>query len=94
MIEHRPPGFETKWVGKSQRAGNSRGRIMSGIFFDPGELRVLPVLAGPEPGWVLVTHNLGARAHQCRRIMREWLGAEELFVVDFTAIAEQSERAA
>ena len=59
---------------------------VSGIFFDPQSMRILCVVSAPEPGWVLVTHNLGARAHQCRRIMREWLAIEELFAVDFSAI--------
>ena len=72
----------------------SEAFIMSGIFFDPSSMRVFQVRLQAQPGWLLVTHNLGARPHQCRRIMREWLGAEELFSVDFSAITEPTDLAA
>jgi hypothetical protein len=42
------------------------------------------VHANPEPGWTLVTHNLEAGLHHCRRIMREWLPQDEIFLVDWT----------
>ena len=70
------------------------GCIVSGIFFDPGSRRVFQARVGPEPAWVLVTHNLGARPHHCRRIMREWMATEELFSVDFSAITEPASQAA
>ncbi len=57
---------------------------MSGIFYDPRSRRLHAVSSGPQPGWTLVTHNLGAGAHHCRRIMQEWLPAEEICRVDWT----------
>ncbi len=59
---------------------------MRGIFYDSHERRVHRVQSAPHPGWVLVTHNLSAGVHQCRRIMQEWLGGEELFAVDWSAV--------
>lgn len=57
---------------------------MSGIFYDPKGRRLRSVRGTPDAGWTLVTHNLNAGVHQCRRIMREWLPAEELTRVDWT----------
>ena len=57
---------------------------MSGIFYDPRARRLVRVEGKPHPEWQLVTHNIDAGIHQCRRIMREWLQAEELGSVDFT----------
>lgn len=56
---------------------------MSGIFYDPAERRLHAVTSDPHPGWTLVTHNLDANPHHCRRIMREWLPVEEMFHVDW-----------
>ena len=57
---------------------------MSGIFYDPRSRRLHAVDSSPEPGWTLVTHNLDAGLHQCRRIMREWLPQDEIFRVDWS----------
>jgi hypothetical protein len=57
---------------------------MSGIFYDPRSRRLHAVQSSPEPGWTLVTHNLEAGMHHCRRIMREWLPQDEMFRVDWT----------
>ncbi len=62
---------------------------MSGIFYDPAGRRLHAVTAGPQPGWTLVTHNLDATIHQCRRIMREWVPSEELFRVDWSIHRER-----
>ncbi|WP_322796842.1 hypothetical protein [Tepidiforma sp.] len=56
---------------------------MSGIFYDPRTRRLHAVTAHPDPSWTLVTHNLRASVHQCRRIMSEWLSSEELWLVDW-----------
>jgi len=57
---------------------------MSGIFYNPGARRLVPVFEGtPRPEWAFVTHNLEASAHQCRRILREFLPADVLSNVDF-----------
>ena len=56
---------------------------MSGIFYDPKERRLRRVDGKPDAGWQLVTHNQQAGAHQCRRIMREWLQAEEFRSIDW-----------
>jgi hypothetical protein len=62
---------------------------MRGIFYDPGAYRLHAVMTDPEPSWTLVTHNLNASAHHCRRIMREWLGADEMFRVDWNINRER-----
>jgi len=60
---------------------------MTGISYDPFSRRIRALRDGrPEPGWALITHNLQAAPHQCRRIMREWLSSEELGAIDFGAI--------
>lgn len=56
---------------------------MSGIFYDPAERRLHAVQTDPEPGWTLVTHNLEASVHHCRRIMREWINSDEMFRIDW-----------
>lgn len=59
---------------------------MNGIFYDPGARRLEPVFQGaPRPEWAFVTHNMRASAHQCRRILREWLPQDVLSSVDFGA---------
>lgn len=60
---------------------------MSGIFYDPGARRLHAVQGSPDPCWLLVTHNLNAGPHHCRRIMREWLDPDEILRVDWSAIA-------
>ena len=57
---------------------------MSGIFYDPRSRSLHAVQSSPEPGWTLVTHNLEAGLHQCRRIMREWLTQDEVFRVSWS----------
>ena len=57
---------------------------MSGIFYDPKGRRLRSVQGTPDAEWTLVTHNLNAGGHQCRRIMREWLGADEIVRIDFS----------
>lgn len=59
---------------------------MSGIFYDPRARRVYAVHGNPEPGWTLVTHNVNAGAHHCRRIMREWLPAHEVAAIDWSGL--------
>lgn len=56
---------------------------MTGIFYDPRTRKLHAVITRPEPGWMLVTHNLEAGLHHCRRIMREWLAPDDLFRVDW-----------
>jgi hypothetical protein len=56
---------------------------MTGIFYDPTARRLHAVESNPEPGWTLVTHNLDASLHHCRRIMREWLPFDEFFSIDW-----------
>ena len=62
---------------------------MSGIFYDPRARRLHAVRSSPEPGWTLVTHNLEAGRHQCRRIMCEWLPQDEIFQVDWNINRER-----
>ncbi len=57
---------------------------MSGIFYDPHRRRLHRVDGTPQPGWRLVTHDVAAGPNQCRRIMREWLPAEELLNLDWS----------
>jgi hypothetical protein len=57
---------------------------MSGIFYDPRTRKLRRVDGKPPAEWQLVTHNVDAGLHQCRRIMREWLRAEEISGIDFT----------
>ena len=59
---------------------------MSGIFYDRKARRLRAVRGRPEADWTLVTHNLEAGPHQCRRIMKEWLAADELSSVDWTGV--------
>jgi len=56
---------------------------MAGIFYDPRERRLYAVDRTPDTAWTLVTHNADAGAHLCRRIMREWLPADDLAGVDW-----------
>jgi hypothetical protein len=58
---------------------------MSGIFYDPRTRQLRRVQGKPGADWQLVTHNVDAPLHHCRRIMREWLRAEEISHVDFSA---------
>jgi hypothetical protein len=66
---------------------DGRGTRMSGIFYDPRARRVRTVKDGqPERDWALITHNVDAAPHQCRRILRESLSSEEVQVVDFSEV--------
>ena len=56
---------------------------MSGIFYDPRTRQLRRVEGKPSADWQLVTHNVDAPLHQCRRIMREWLRSEEIASIDF-----------
>ncbi len=58
---------------------------MSGIFYDSRSRRLRKVRGQADPSWTLVTHNLDAGEHQCRRILREWVSPEDLQTVDFSA---------
>jgi len=61
-----------------------REPTVNGIFYDPHARRLRAVRGRPHPDWAFVTHNLNARPHRMRRILREWLPAEELASVDWT----------
>ncbi|GIW18462.1 hypothetical protein [Tepidiforma sp.] len=56
---------------------------MAGIFYDPRTRRLHAVTGHPDPAWTLVTHNVHASVHHCRRIMSEWLSPDELWKVDW-----------
>lgn len=57
---------------------------MTGVFYDPRSRRLFRVRGAADPAWMLVTHNLEAGLHHCRRIMSEWLSADELVSVDWS----------
>lgn len=57
---------------------------MSGIFYDPSARRLRKVRGSADPSWTLVTHNLDAGIHQCRRILREWVSPEDLRTMDWS----------
>lgn len=57
---------------------------MAGIFYDPRARRLYAVDFAPNAEWTLITHNPEASAHQCRRIMCEWLRADDLDAIDWT----------
>jgi len=63
--------------------------LVSGIFYDPKGRRLRSVHGTPDVAWTLVTHNLNAGGHQCRRIMREWLPSDEIVRIDFTVHDER-----
>jgi hypothetical protein len=66
---------------------------MSGVFYNPATRQLLRVVGMPEREWLLVTHHLNPAANQCRRILREWLSTEELFLVDWSCVdAREDER--
>ncbi len=56
---------------------------MSGIYYDPAGRRLHLVLGAAEPAWPLVTDNLAAPAHRCRRILRGWLPPEEIDAIEW-----------
>ncbi|MBI5946714.1 MAG: hypothetical protein HY875_01075 [Chloroflexi bacterium] len=56
---------------------------MSGIYYDPSERRLRLVAGTAEPAWPLVTHNLAAPMHRCRRILRGWLPADEIDTIEW-----------
>jgi hypothetical protein len=59
---------------------------MSGIFYDPATRRLRAIKHGTvDPAWTLVTHDLAASDHRCRRILAELLPSEEVLLVDFNA---------
>ena len=60
---------------------------MQGIFYDRKGRRLHKVTGGGQPDWLLVTHNLDASAHHCRRAMAEWLSREELLALEWEALA-------
>jgi hypothetical protein len=59
---------------------------MSGIFYDAARRRVVRVVGTPDPSWKFVTHDLSPAVNHCRRILREWIPSEDLFLVDWTEI--------
>lgn len=63
---------------------------MSGIFYDSQSRRLRRVRGQADPSWTLVTHNLDAGAHQCRRILREWVSPEDLRAIDFSTADQRS----
>jgi hypothetical protein len=65
---------------------------MSGIFYDPAGKNLRRVHGAPEPGWMLVTHNVHAGVHACRRILREWLATEDLVRMDWSIVEEARSR--
>jgi hypothetical protein len=65
---------------------------MSGIFYDPAHRSLRRVHGAPDPEWLLVTHNVHAGVHACRRVLREWLGPEELVRLDWSALEESGRR--
>lgn len=66
---------------------------MSGIFYDPATRRLHNVAEGTaDPSWTLVTHNLLATEHHCRRILREILSREDALRVDFTRDEQHGQR--
>lgn len=81
------------YIGDNEgRDRSGRGDAhMSGIFYDPKERRLRTVQGTPEAEWTLVTHNLNAKPHQCRRIMREWLTADEIWLVDCQAVEAEAQ---
>jgi hypothetical protein len=62
---------------------------MTGIFYDPASRRLHAVLSAPESRWTLVTHNINASPHLCRRIMSEWLSPDDICRVDWTIRRER-----
>lgn len=61
---------------------------MSGIFYDPGRRNLRRVNGPADPRWLLVTHDLHAGTHHCRRILREWLAPEDLTLVDWSGVED------
>lgn len=61
---------------------------MSGIFYDATLRRVVRVTGTPDPSWKLVTHDLTPAVNHCRRILREWMATEDLFLVDWSVLRE------
>lgn len=70
---------------KVKAAVGSEG--MKGIYYDRSRRMVHRVTGRAEPGWTLVTHDLGASVHHCRRILGEWLPPEELRAIDWSGLA-------
>lgn len=67
-------------MNESQRLGE---QAMSGIFYDPASNRLRVVARGAaHPLWTLVTHNMAANDHHCRRILGELMPAEAVRTVD------------
>ncbi len=66
---------------------------MRGIYFDWSS-RSVHRLNGDElrPGLTLITHDVHASLHHCRRILREWLGPEELRAVDWSGFGAEDGR--
>jgi hypothetical protein len=62
---------------------------MAGIFYDPASRRLHAVHSAPDSRWTLVTHNINASAHLCRRIMSEWLSPDDMGRVDWTISRER-----
>ena len=62
------------------------GGPVSGIFYDRKTRRLRAVRGRPEPDWTLVTHNLEAGPHLCRRIMTEWVPSDELLAIDWSRV--------
>lgn len=61
---------------------------MKGVFYDPGGRRLIRVTGIPDRQWMFVTHDPNPGTNQCRRILRELLSIEELFLIDWSDIHE------
>ncbi len=59
---------------------------MIGIVYDRNTKQLRRIDGPLEPSCALVTHNLGARRHRCRRILQEWLPANEVREIDFSPL--------
>ncbi|MCS7294846.1 MAG: hypothetical protein NZ761_05570 [Dehalococcoidia bacterium] len=67
---------------------------MKGIYYDRSRRMVHRVVGQAEPGWTLVTHDLGASVHHCRRILGEWLPPDELRSIDWSGLGSDMPRIA
>ena len=59
---------------------------MTGVFYNPTTRQLIRVNGKPERDWLLVTHDLNPGPNKCRRILREWLSADELVRLDWSGI--------
>lgn len=67
---------------------------MKGIYYDRRSRTVHRVVEGAQPGWTLVTHDVQASVHHCRRILGEWLSPDELRAIDWSGLGGELGRSA